>query len=72
MHQLKDALFGFRKACKGILPKVNPKLIADIIESAKESIAHIYGGNIHWPERIRTMTPERLEFHQKYMKMSPS
>lgn len=39
---LRNTLFGFKKACKQILPKVNPTLIADIIERQQENPEPIY------------------------------
>jgi len=39
---LRNMVLGFKKACKQILPKVNPALIADIIERQQENPEPIY------------------------------
>jgi hypothetical protein len=39
---LRNTLLGFKKACEQILPKVNPTLIADIIERQLENPEPIY------------------------------
>ena len=65
LDQLRDALFGFKKACKQILPKVNPSLIADIIERLQKNPEPIYMIEIFTKsgldsERIRTMMFEKI------------
>jgi hypothetical protein len=39
---LRNMLLGFKSACKQIVPKVNPTLIADIIERQQENPEPIY------------------------------
>ncbi|MGC1132661.1 MAG: hypothetical protein WA941_07555 [Nitrososphaeraceae archaeon] len=39
---LRNMVLGFKKTCKQILPKVNPALIADIIERQQENPEPIY------------------------------
>ena len=65
LDQLRDALFGFKKACKQILPKVNPSLIADFIERLQKNPEPIYIIEIFTKsgldsERIRTMMFEKI------------
>jgi hypothetical protein len=39
---LRNMLLGFKNACKQILPKINPTLIADIIETQQQNKEPIY------------------------------
>ena len=63
LDQLRDALFGFKKACKQILPKVNPSLIADIIERLQKNPEPIY--------MIEIFTKSGLD-SERIMRMAPS
>lgn len=58
-------LLGFKKACKQILPKVNPTLIADIIERQQENPEPIYMAEVFTKsgvdsEKIREIIVEKV------------
>ena len=62
---LRNMLFGFKKACKEILPKVNPALIADVIERQQDNPEPIFMVEVFTKsgldsEQIRNMILERI------------
>jgi hypothetical protein len=62
---LRNMQLGFKKACKQILPKVNPTLIADIIERQQENPEPIYMLEVFTKsdvdsEKIRNIIFERV------------
>lgn len=62
---LRNMQLGFKKVCKQILPKVNPTLIADIIERQQENPEPIYMLEVFTKsdvdsEKIRNIIFERV------------
>lgn len=62
---LRNMIFGFKKACKEILPKVNPALIADVIERQQDNPEPIFMVEVFTKsgldsEQIRNMILERI------------
>jgi hypothetical protein len=62
---LRNMLLGFKNACKQILPKVNPTLIADIIERQQQNKEPIYMVEVFTKsgvdsEKIRNLILEKV------------
>jgi hypothetical protein len=62
---LRNMILGFKKACKEILPKVNPTLIADVIERQQDNPEIIFMVEVFTKsgldsEQIRNMILERI------------